>query len=180
MKKDWYKRPSKINADEQKAIHLILSSLKSYTSNLMEKITNHLPDIMNFSFSRKDDTAKLVKSFKKEDEQQFFMKLLNTQMFAVFSDYMMRALFEKEIEQKERVVFQLQEMIEEEDNQKAGILSLLRIYEDIKEEMNSEEVDKLRQTLDQVAQKIQSLQESKYKIEEELAVLRNKLLLDSS
>jgi len=95
-------------------------------------------------------------------------------MFAVFSDILMKALWEKEIEQQEQVLNQVVEMMNEEGRQQAGIISVLKIYESLKEE-DQEGKKRLEATLEQSTAKVESLVASKVKVEAELGSLRAKL-----
>lgn len=95
-------------------------------------------------------------------------------MFAVFSDILMKAIWEKEIERQEQVLNEILDMISEEGRQQAGIVSVLNIYESLKEE-DQEEKNKLEDTLQQSMAKVKSLVTSKVKVEARLQSLRNKV-----
>jgi len=112
-----------------------------------------------------------------QEERVFFQMLLRSQMFAVFADEMVRAQWEKEIEQKEKVLEQILDMIGEEGRQQAGIVSVLKILETLNEK-EGEEVSKLEATLQQSSERIGSLISSKKRVESELQQLRSKLAGD--
>jgi hypothetical protein len=95
-------------------------------------------------------------------------------MFAVFSDLLMRALWEKEIERQEAVLNQILDMLGEEGRQQAGIVSVLKIYEALNE-ADKEETSKLEATLRQSSARIESLVTSKQKVLADLSLLRSKI-----
>lgn len=109
-----------------------------------------------------------------QEARQFFQRLLQSQMFAMFSDMLMRALWEKESERQRNVLDQILAMLGEEDRQQAGIVSVLKIYETLNE-ADLEETARLEATLRQSSSRISSLADSKRKVEAELRALAARL-----
>jgi ASC-1-like (ASCH) protein len=170
------RRPAEAPKPEQDAIRDILQILRDYYSVLLEKITSRM-DGPNVNFSDEPAVDQLVAKFP-DPEQEFFYHLFHTQMFAVFSDHLLRLMSGTSLVQKKKLIAKLDDMIAEEEKQQAGIISVLKIYETLAADAKSDEMakikadsEKLEGTLKQSNEKLTSMRQSREKLEKEIAVI---------
>lgn len=173
---DWTLYPTRNTPADKLAVNRLLAVLRSFHQELMDSITEKIAvlGLVDFNFENEKHMADLLKLWTKEEERQFFQRLLQSQMFAMFSDMLMRALWEKESERQRNVLDQILAMLGEEDRQQAGIVSVLKIYETLNE-ADLEETARLEATLRQSSSRISSLADSKRKVEAELRALEARL-----